>query len=366
MKNFWYHTSMQTKSKIVLDWRLGYVGTEMFQDVQHGVYFATPHSMMSEPRVAEVTNMKMAFISEKFAFESEEEAKAWMEKITADPANLDIEFEKTERTEKEENYFIYRDLIAKAYESSGISAMKYIYKSLLYTDEPIDALLWIAHHLVETNEEEFELLWKAYAISEVLAEEYNNSGNPSPDNRWTDSRYRPYMRGTACFYNYQLEGILDEKEELEFTQKLQDMIQLDTDDPMGLRFIIMSRLFHMKKYDQMETLYQQFPDDKQNPLFLYPMAFMKYATLGKDHPDTNSFIQRSLESNLFIPVESRSDDFITNNCSFYKPHSEEEAKYFLRLNHDMFDMDQEQSIWLFAALNKFIQNFADHHFGDQV
>jgi hypothetical protein len=359
---------MKNIGKVIVDWRNGYVGTEMVREFHQDVYFATPHSMMEEPRFAEVMNMKIAFISEKLAFKSEEEANALMEKITADPANLDIEFEKTKRTEKENNYFIYRDLIAKAYQSSGISTMKYIYKSLLYTDEPIDALLWIVNNLSETSEEAFELLWKAYATSEMLAEEYDKSDNRELDKRWTDSRYRPYMRAKACYINYQLEGLLEEEkeEELEFTQKLQDMIQLDTDDPMGLRFIIMGRLIRTKQYDQMEALYQQFPDDKMNPLFLYPMAFMKYATLGKDHPDTNSFIQRAIESNLFIAVKPNKDDSLAHTISFYKPHSEEEAQYFFRVNPTLFDVDQEQLMWLFATLQKFMQNFADQYLGDQA
>ncbi|MDD4029744.1 MAG: hypothetical protein PHX86_08615, partial [Caldisericia bacterium] len=170
----------------------------------------------------------------------------------------------------------------------------------------------------------------------------------------------------ACFFTYQLEGILDENEELEFTQKLKDLIQLDTDDPMGLRFIIMSRLIRTKQYDQMETLYQQFPDDKMNPLFLYPMAFMKYATMGKEHPDTNSFIQRAIESNLYIAVKPNKDDVLAHNVSFYKPHSEEEAQYFFRVNPTLFDVDQEQLMWLFATLQKFMQSFADQYFGDQA
>ncbi|MDD4029574.1 MAG: hypothetical protein PHX86_07710, partial [Caldisericia bacterium] len=122
MKNFWYPTIMQNIGKVIVDWRNGYVGTEMVREFHQDVYFATPHSMISEPRIAEVTNMKMAFMAEKLAFKSEDEARAWMETITAAQGNLDIEYEKTQRTVQENSYFIYRDLIAKAYESSGISA----------------------------------------------------------------------------------------------------------------------------------------------------------------------------------------------------------------------------------------------------
>jgi len=359
---------MQNIGKVIVDWRNGYVGTEMVREFHQDVYFATPHSMMEEPRIAEVMNMKIAFMAEKLEFKSEDEAQAWMGKITAAPGNLDIEYEKTKRTVKENNYFIYRELIAKAYESSGISAMKYIYKSLLYTDEPIDALLWIAHNLSETSEEEFELLWKAYATSEMLAEEYDKSNNRELEERWTDSRFRPYMRAKACYINYQLEGLLEEEkeEELEFTQQIQDMIPLDKDDPMGLRFIVMSRLMRTKQYDQMEALYQQFPDDKMNPLFLYPMAFMKYATLGKEHPDTNSFIQRAIESNLYIAVKPDKNRSLAHTISFYKPHSEEEAQYFFRVNPTLFDVDQEQLMWLFATLQKFMQSFAEQYLGDQA
>ncbi|MDD3236036.1 MAG: hypothetical protein PHH43_06890, partial [Candidatus Cloacimonetes bacterium] len=82
----------------------------------------------------------------------------------------------------------------------------------------------------------------------------------------------------------------------------------------------------------MEAIYKQFPADHQNPLFLYPMAFMKFKTLGEDHPDTASFLQQALESNLFIPVIAfKNVDVPPFKGSEYLPHSEEEAYYFFTI-----------------------------------
>ncbi|MDD3236037.1 MAG: hypothetical protein PHH43_06895 [Candidatus Cloacimonetes bacterium] len=236
---------MKEMGKVITDWRHGYAIIKSFQDRRYVIAFATPHSMMSEPRMAEVSNLKISFMSKQLSHNSEEDFNEWMKKITATSDSIDQELEKFQPTEKEKNYFTYRELITKAYNSNGLSAMKYVLKSLLYTDEPVDALLWIANNLSET-EEESQMYWKAFAIAHVLSEKYDESVDGN-SNRWTEHWYRPYMRGEASYHTFLLETTLDENEEQEAIQKLHDMIKLDPDDPIGLRFILMNQWGRLEK-----------------------------------------------------------------------------------------------------------------------
>jgi hypothetical protein len=357
---------MKEIGKVVTDWRHGYEIIKSFQDHRYAIAFATPHSMMSEPRIAEVSNLKISFMSERLNHNSEEDFNEWMKKVTANSDSIDLELQKFHPTEKEKNYFHYREIISKAYKSNGISAMKYVFKSLLYTDEPIDALLWIAKNLSKTEEEEYQMYWKAFAIANVLSEEYDKSPDDDPK-RWTEHWYRPYMRGKASYFTFLLETTLDENKEQEAIQKLHDMIKLDPDDPIGLRFILMNQWSHLEQYDQMEAIYKQFPADHKNPLFLYPMALMKYKTLGENHPDTASFIQKALENNLFIPVLAfKNIDVPPFESSTYLPHSEEEAQYFFEINLDFVYMEEDQSNWLYKTFLQFIENFHKQHMDIQV
>jgi hypothetical protein len=319
---------MKIKDKTILDWRFGYEGAGSFQNFPGEIMYATPHSLMSEPRENEIPNLEYSPLNEK-------------------------------------DYLIYRKLVNEAYKSEKVDAMNLILKSFLYTDEAIDAYLWIAKYLSESNEELYQAHLKAYTVSQKAAEEYDKSGNSVP-NRWNSFRYRPYMRAMASFYYYQLNEVTNEKEKCEVTHNLQNMIQLDTDDPMGLRFIVISKWILLEQYDQAEALYRQFPADQLNPLFLYPMAFMKYITLGQDHPETASFLQKALESNFFVPVVHRQNDFITDEYNCYKAHSEEEAEYLLRINYEIFDLDKRQCYWMYVALGTFIETFADNHFARQL
>jgi hypothetical protein len=357
---------MKEKGIVITDWRMGYEIPESLRDAPYNVAFATPHSMIFEPRQSELLNLKISLMGEKIVFNSEEEVNMLMEKIRANPNYLDLELQKLQLTEKEKNYFIYRDLVSKAHGSTGISAMKYILKSLLYTEEPIDSLIWIAKNITKDIDEKYDIYWKAYTASDYLSNEYNKTKEVN-SNRWTNHWYRPYMRGIASFFTFQLDTMLDEDEEQEAIHSLHDIMELDSADPMGLRFILMSQWSRLEDYDQMEKLYKKFPADIQNPLFLYPMAFMKYKTKGNAHTDTESFIRKAMKSNIFIALRSfKNNDNAPFEGPYYLPGSEEEAHYFFMINFDILCMEEKQQVWLYRSFLEYIEDFKDQHLEAQA
>lgn len=84
----------------------------------------------------------------------------------------------------------------------------------------------------------------------------------------------------------------------------------------------------------------------------------------------NRFISTSYKylqiTKIYIAVKPDTNRSFAHTISFYKPHSEEEAQYFFRVNPTLFDVDQEQLMWLFTTLQKFMQSFADKYLGDQA
>ncbi|MCK5848000.1 MAG: hypothetical protein KAH01_02235 [Caldisericia bacterium] len=357
---------MKEKGLIITDWRHGYNTPESLNDPRYRVAFATPHSMIFEPRQGELLNLKISILSEKVEFNSEEEVNMLMEKIRENPDYLDLELQKLKLTQKEKNYFTYRELLSKANENNGISAMKYILKSLLYTEEPIDSLIWIAKNVAKDVDEKYQIYWKASTASDFLSNRYSKK-KELESTCWTDHWFRPYMRGIASFFAFQLEIILDEDEDQQAINSLHDIMELDSSDPMGIRFILMSQYSRLENYKQMETLYKKFPDDSQNPLFLYPMAFMTYKTKGDTHPDTASFIKKALESNIFIAFRSfQNNDNTPFEGSHYLPRSEEEAHYFFTINFDILCMEEDQQVWLYKSFHQHIEDFKNQHLGAQA
>jgi hypothetical protein len=248
---------MKEKGIIITDWRHGYNVPESLNDPGYSVAFSTPHSMIYEPRQSEELNLKLSLLSEKTVFNSEEEVNVLMEHIRENPGYLDLELQKSKLTQKEKDYFTYRELLSKATKSNGISAMKYVLKSLLYTDEPIDSLIWIAKNVAKEVVEKYKIYWRACATSEFYSTNYSKKKEIS-STCWTDHWYRPYMRGIASFYTFKLRLTLGENEKQQAIKSLHDIIELDPSDPMGIRFILMSQYSRLKDYKQMEILYKKY------------------------------------------------------------------------------------------------------------
>ncbi len=344
---------MKEKPMLINDWRQGYALLDTMHHYPCKIAFSTPHSMISEPRMGELSQLKMSYISKKKEFQSEEEVKQWVQRVTTEPGFLNRELQRYNPTEEETHYFKYKELLTKANECSGVSAMKYVLASLLYTYKPIDAFLWIGSHITTDLNERYSIYWKACLMAEYAKRNYEKPAEPELK-LWTDHWFRPSMRGIACFYTYQLNAPADKKEEIESVQHLRELMQLDTDDPMGLRFILMGYWNREDNVEEMQTLYDQFPADHKNPLFLYPMACMKYRTLGETHPETATFVEKAMESNIVIPLKLFQEITIKPvKKSYYFPGTKEEADYFFLLHYDMPGMADDQMKWLHTSLCKF-------------
>lgn len=151
---------------------------------------------------------------------------------------------------------------------------------------------------------------------------------------WDMLETRPYMRAKACYAEFLWMDMFAEESAI---QILEELLLLDTMDRMGLRFILMSWYLRRESYDKMSNLYTDFPKDRNNPLFLYPVALMNFIQNGSQHPTTHEFIQKALISNIRI-----GDSLLLEEMpdpappTFYVKHSQEESKYFLEIDEGLW------------------------------
>lgn len=328
---------------VVTDWLFGYDSPDQIEGVS--VAFSTPHYLMWIPRNTELSNTQMSYITRSKNFTSMEEMNAFIGTIMMDPRKMFQALDEANLSKTEKDHLIYLELIEQAYRSYGERAMRMILQSLLYTNQPIDAYLWIANHLSKTPEEVHQLLSLAVATAEVTIDKKKKKSEMG--HLWNWNETRPYLRAKASLAEHLDRYSLYPDETLQAVEIMENLLKLDLQDHMGIRFLLMSMYSNLGFYDKMESLYRSFPIDHQNPLFLYPMAYKNYITLGPAHESTQSLLLQAIQSNHFVAsllLDNEEIPFF--NGPSYRKHSLEEAHYFLFINIDYFEPEDKMMDWL--------------------
>lgn len=135
---------------------------------------------------------------------------------------------------------------------------------------------------------------------------------------------------------------------------LEELLMLDSPDHLGLRLYLMNWYIVEKQYDKMDILFQKFPKDHSNPLFLYPMALRNFLEHGAKHLDSHYYIQKAMSSNIIIPAiillnAETGGDWLES----FKPHSLEEAKNFDQIDPHLWNDEKSTIDWLKEEYEKF-------------
>jgi tetratricopeptide (TPR) repeat protein len=340
---------------VAFDWRYGYRTASVIEGFEMAFY--TPHTMMFEPRMSEDRSLVMEFLSRSKMTATDEEWKAYVQLLHEDPAFYKKEVNQLQLSDEESDTLKYMEHLLKAHQKGrSHQAMKEILRSLLYSTCPIDAYLWIGRWLAVGEDEQYEFFRKAAGMAELASREYKL--HQHLDTLWSDVCYRPFLRGRAVFQDRLLSFKLTQKELNPALKGMLDLVKLDKLDAMGLRFLLMQYYLLNKKYAEMEKLFQDYPADELNPLFLYPLAMMRFHTLGGKHEKALETLQKAIHSNPFYLYYFFTDELKVIPVypeSIYLPGSPEEASYMLSI-----------SLSLWCQRNPALEDWMLKHFDDHL
>ncbi|MCE5223027.1 hypothetical protein LLG10_02400 [bacterium] len=339
--------------QVVVDWLYGYETPNEIEGVP--VAFSTPHNMMRAPRNTEIHNTQINYITRSKDFSSIEEINAFLNPIMLNPNNMYKALDEANLSEEEIDHLAYLEIINEAYQSTGERAMRLVLQSLLYSHKPIDAYLWIANHLSKTPEEIFQMLSMAVETAELTLDKKKRKSEMGQF--WNCHEFRPFMRAKANLADFLYSYNTSQEDIQQAIETMETLLEYDLQDHMGIRFLLMGIYSFHEVFDKMDALYQRFPIDHQNPLFLYPMAYKQYFTLGPSHESTKSFLSDAIQKNPYvITLVLDNENIPSYEGSFYHKHSLEEAFYFFNTNYDYFEPDDKMLLWLTEAFQTYMKS----------
>lgn len=338
------------KPQLVVDWINGYETPEEIRGVQ--VAFSTPHNLIQVPRSTELFNMQISYLTQTKNFSSLDEINAFLEPFIMNSSKLQQALEESDISDDELDYLDYLFLLDQAHQADLKEAKRLIFKSLLYYQKPVDAYLWIANHICKTRVDTDRILSYAVSLAEsTLSKEMKKDMG----NFWNTQKTRAYIRAKASYGEYFFFNATSSDQTTCGLSMLESVLDYDKQDHMGVRFLLMSIFSEESRFDKMADLFRRYPQDSQNPLFLYPMAFMYYTTLGPDHGTSTSFIHQAIRRNPHVMQIILNDDIIPffEGPSFTK-QSPEEAAYFLNINFDYIEPDETFIEWLQRSYEEYL------------
>ena len=167
---------------------------------------------------------------------------------------------------------------------------------------------------------------------------------------WMEEKARPYM-----MIKEELAYIYTLAEDYEKAIKVyEEMLELNSDDNQGVRYMLLSLLIQEKEFDKADKLIEKYKDDESTSM-LYTKSL--YYFVKKEEASAKLFLNEAFEKNIYVPlyllgmkqVESHlPEEFISG--------SEEEAMCYFDENVDAWISDTDSLYWLideyFDYLNK--------------
>lgn len=167
---------------------------------------------------------------------------------------------------------------------------------------------------------------------------------------WMEEKARPYMMiKEELAYIYTLAE--DYKKAIKVYE---EMLELNSDDNQGVRYMLLSLLIQEKEFDKADKLIEKYKDDESTSM-LYTKSL--YYFVKKEEASAKLFLNEAFEKNIYVPlyllgmkqVESYlPEEFISG--------SEEEAMCYFEENVDAWISDTDSLYWLideyFDYLNK--------------
>lgn len=240
---------------------------------------------------------------------NEEELQIKLDQITMRMNQKGYEYDEDEESRS-------YDMLERAYKANSLKQARELAKRalIIYSDN-IDAHVFLAE--LENNESK-KLLKLNQAINR--AEELlkcDNYFEDSVGHFWGIIETRPYLRARSSRLRvYLLINKFDEA-----IEECEDIIRLNENDNMGIRYSLMNLYCHMNKFDKLDELYNKYPED--SAYMLFPISVMYYKQDKKE--ELLNKLKELKKANKYLIDMLIGKIKNTKHPEYYAPGSIEEA-----------------------------------------
>lgn len=207
----------------------------------------------------------------------------------------------------DENNDEYRsdDILEQAREAvSKKQAKELAKKALIIYPDNIDAMCYLAN-FENTLEKKLYKYNKAINRAEEILNKKNLFGDDSIGYFWGMMETRPYMRARCG----KVEILLELKKYEEAMLEVEDILRLNRQDNLDMRYTLMNLYCLMNKYDELNSLFAKFQEISTHVLFTKCVMYFKQNNMTelkkslKDLKSSNKYIIDLLIGKIRCPIK---------------------------------------------------------------
>lgn len=216
-------------------------------------------------KVEKIQNQIVEEIS-KNSYNNKEELQNILNNINSKLFSNNFEF-----ADEDNDEYRSDDILEKAREAdSKKQAKELAKKALIIYPDNIDAMCFLAN-FENTLEKKLYKYDKAINRAEEILKKKNLFDNDSIGYFWGMIETRPYMRARCG----KVEILLELKKYEEVILEVEDILRLNKQDNLGMRYTLMNLYCLMNKYDELNSLFEKFPETCTHVLFTKCIMFFK-------------------------------------------------------------------------------------------
>ena len=164
---------------------------------------------------------------------------------------------------------------------------------------------------------------------------------------WGFHETRPYMRAKAGLVN----ALLFDKQTLEAVGHLWHMLELNTSDNQGMRYILSTALLDTGNLNSYAGLLKRFPDDTMSA-WLYNHALYLFRLHG-DSPESTAKVYEAIDRNRHIPaLLVGKKKMPTESFDYVVLGDVSEAAEYVRDNQRLWGLTRNAMDWLWDIAKK--------------
>lgn len=223
------------------------------------------------------------------------------------------------------------DILEQAYNAdTKMKAKELAKKALIIYPDNIDAMCFLAE-LENKDSRKLMAYDKAIDKAEELLKDYFDD---SVGHFWGIIETRPYLRAKAG----RVRVFIYMKKYKEALTECEDILRLNKDDNMGMRYILINLCCYLKEFDKLEKVIKDFNEDTSYVLFPQVIMYFKQGNMEK----FKEYLNLLNESNQYIINMLTGKEKMLNEIpKYYSLNSKEEAffivgdaEYLLEQNPD--------------------------------
>lgn len=206
------------------------------------------------------------------------------------------------------------DMLERAYKANSLKQARELAKrALIIYEDNIDAQVFIAE--LENNEtKKLMKINKAIERAEEILKDYFED---SVGHFWGIVETRPYLRALCSRVRiYTFDNKFDEA-----VKDCEEIIRLNENDNMGIRYSLMNLYCHLNKFDELNKLYNKYPEE--DAYMLFPISVMYFKQDNKDK--LLETLKEIKDDNKYLIDMLLGKIKNTRHPEYYSPGSIEEA-----------------------------------------